>query len=132
MNKIKIFSSLVLLFTIACCKKDDSPNYQSEAASYGFHIITNGEPITGASLLYSFFDGKEIQNVELHYIKERISKEPTKYYPIGTNIKGKVSTTLAVSSSSDNLRVTLQLLRDGTVIKEDTKQGKTFTLEVSN
>lgn len=122
---------VVALCTLSCCKKDDTPDYRSEEATYMLRTISNGEPITSADLVYSFFNGKEMYSDNFFYVAETIKREPTTLFRLG-KIKGEVRATLAITSSSDNAKITLQLLRNGAVIKEETKQGKTFSLEVSN
>lgn len=125
-----------ILFSVGCKKDDDAgQNYRNEAAHYVLNVITNGEPITGANLTYNYIDYSGSEKKESGFtfsILESLTNSPTYSFTFTDKIKGEVKASLAASSSSNNVKITLQLVRNGEIIREDTKQGKTLSLTVSN
>lgn len=135
MRKFLIIT-VMILFAMSCKKDDDtSQDYRSEAALYVVNVIANGEPITGANLTYNYVDyseGKKKESGLTYSILDNLNNSPTYSFKFTERIKGEVRVSLAASSSSNNVKITLQLVRNGEIIREDTKQGKTLSLTASN
>lgn len=134
----QIFYLLLAFIALGSCKKDDNdPDYRSEVASYVVNIITNGEPITGANITYIYstynketFATKNYNNTKS--IADYLENSPTYTLILDDNIRGEVKFSIAASSSSDNAQLIVQLVRNGTIIKEKKVSGKILSAELTN